>query len=121
MKRNRLGYHRFLDGEKLFKLYFEEFGTARSVAKLVSYCKTEGTKNPHTGRPPTRMGVWKAMWAWALMPENLTIARQIFNNGLALSGEYYSDDEWKEFCTSKAKGGVELGKDRYREFEEAMK
>lgn len=112
---------KFLDGEALFRLYFGDMGTARSAIKLVDWCISQGIKNPHTGKPPTRMGVWKAMWTWALLPENLKTSQAIFNKAMSEAGEFYTDAEWKEFATIKAKGGVELGKRKYREFEEAIR
>jgi hypothetical protein len=121
MSKMNLGKVKYLDGERLFRLYFEEMGTAGSMAKLVNFCVSEGKKNPKTGKPPTRMSVWKAMWTWALLPENLATARKIFDKNMSASGEFYSDAEWKEFVFTKAKGGVELGKKKYNRFEEAIK
>jgi len=120
MKPTNLSRIQFLDGEKLFRLYWEDMGTSRSVAKLVNFCVSEGWTNPRTGKPPTRMGVWKAMWSWALKPENLQKSRQMFNDGMIESGILYTKEEWKEFVTTKARGGLELGRRRYRAFEEAI-
>lgn len=119
--KNKLNSLKFLDGEVLFRKYFEEMGTARSFAKLVNFCVTQSQRNPKTGKPPTRMGVWKAMWSWALRPENINTAREIFNKAMRDEGEHYTDDEWKEFIFTKAKGGAELGKSRYEKLEEAVK
>lgn len=96
-------------------------GNAGSMAKLVNFCMTQGQKNPRTGKPPTRMGVWKAMWTWALLPENIKTSKDIFNKSMSEQGERYTDAEWKEFVTTKAKGGVEFGKEKYKRFEEALK
>jgi len=120
MKPTKLNHNQFLDGERLFNKYFGEMGTSRSVAKLIGFCVSEGMVNPKTGKPPTRMGIWKAMWTWALKPENLSRSRKVFNEGMILSGQLYNDEEWKEFVTAKAQGGLELGRRRYRAFEEAI-
>lgn len=121
MSTDNHSHKRFLDGEALFRHYFENMGDAGSMAKLVNMCAAQGKKNPHTGKPPTRMGVWKAMWTWALLPENLKTSKDIFMKSKSTSGEFYTDAEWKELATTKAKGGVEFGKERYKKFAEALK
>lgn len=121
MEKANLNKKRFLNGELLFRHYFEQMGSAGSMMKLVNMCAAQGMKNPQTGKPPTRMGVWKAMWTWALLPENLKTSKDIFMRSMSTSGEFYSDAEWKELATTKAKGGVEFGKERYKKFVEALK
>jgi|GEM_PF-1552179 len=114
--RYNLKNYKFLDGEELFKKYFEEMGTARSINKLVKWCISSGKINPQTGKPPTRMGVWKAMWRWALLPENSSKAFEIFRKSLSSDGEFVGIEKWNEYIHSKAVHGLQFGPKRYEEF-----
>lgn len=113
-------HYKFLDGEKLFRKYFEEMGPARSITKLTEWCKSQGCKNPLTGKPPTRMGVWKSMWRWALLPENERTAFEIFKKSLASEGELVVLEKWNEYIHSKAVHGLQFGPKRYEEFAKTL-
>ena len=77
--------YKYLDGEKLYRVYWVEMGEARSFKRLINWCSSNGFINKRNGKPPTRMGIWKAMWRWAVNhPEQ---AFEIINEGLKDSGE----------------------------------
>jgi hypothetical protein len=61
----------YMDGEKLFRKYFE-MGDARSIPRLQLMVKQD------TGIEPSLMGVWKSMWRWASLSENRDTAWQIY-------------------------------------------
>ena len=77
--------YKYLDGEQLYRVYWVEMGEARSIKRLASWCAANGLKNKRTGKPPTRMGAWKAMWRWAA--NNPEQAFEIINTGLKDTGE----------------------------------
>lgn len=118
--RYNIKHYKYLDGEELFKEYFEVMGTARSVAKLVNWCVSRGTKNPLTGKPPTRMGVWKAMWRWALAPENKEKAYEIFKNSMATLGDFVAPEDWNKFIKDRAAHGLQFGPQRYEKLIKAQ-
>lgn len=101
MRKNNLKVEKFLDGERLFKYYYEVMGDARSTSKLVEWCKTQGMVNSK-GKSPTRMGVWLAMWRYALKNEQQ--ARKFYE------GEKFSeidnppmkDSEWLDLLKQRA-------------------
>ncbi len=107
----------YLDGEMLFKYYFQTMGTARSIDKLIRYCESTGIVHPVSGKPPTRMGVYKCMWRWATSKDNQKKAFEIYNAS-ELDGffEYYDDwNQWKEFLKERVSSAYqhEKGTDRY--------
>ncbi len=114
--RYNIKHYKYLDGEELFRKYFEEMGTARSISRLVKWCISRGIKNPLTGKPPTRMGVWKSMWRWALLPENKEKAFDIFKKSLSAEGEFVVVEKWNEYIDSKAVHGLQFGPKKYEEF-----
>ena len=63
---------KYLDGEKLFRKYYE-MGESRSFALLAEWATLEGMKSSK-GQIPTPMGVWKAMWRWASLKANVETA-----------------------------------------------
>lgn len=75
---------KYLDGEKLYKAYWVEMGNARSYDRLVNWAAANKMVNPKTGKT-TRMGVWKAMYRWAV--NNPEKAYDYMNEGLRDSGE----------------------------------
>lgn len=81
---------KYLDGEKLFKKYFE-MGESRSITLLTEWAKLEGMKSSK-GNEPTPMGVWKSIWRWASLKENGDTAWSIF---CAENGNKISVNEWK--------------------------
>src|SRR5512147_842675 len=88
----------YLDGEKLFRKYYE-MGDAKSTSRLAAWAIAEGmakpvkvTKKNPNGLPV--MGVWKAMWRWASLKENRVKAYQIYYDSLFKQGGQMSFDEW---------------------------
>jgi hypothetical protein len=81
---------KYLDGEKLFRKYFE-MGESRSINLLTEWAITEGMTSS-TGQEPTDMGIWKAMWRWASLKENKDVAWKIaFQHGGCTN-----PDEWEK-------------------------
>lgn len=78
MKRNPNLREKYLDGEKLYRKYFE-MGDAKTIDRLVRWSISQGMKSSK-GNEPTHMGVWKAMWRWASLKENKEIAWEIFRH-----------------------------------------
>lgn len=88
------------EGKDIFE-YWAGLGRATSLDKVKSHFFQNGFKNPKTGKPPTRMGLWCAMWRWALL--NVEEARRIYAQYvLELDGETLSDDEWYSLVHSRA-------------------
>ena len=65
MKSNPFIDSKYLDGEKLFRVYWLDMGNARSIGRLQKWCLSHEIVNPKTFNVPTRMGLWKTMWRWA--------------------------------------------------------
>jgi hypothetical protein len=76
MSRNQNLREKYLDGEKLFRKYFE-MGEGRTILLLTEWAILDGMKSSQ-GNEPTPMGVWKAMWRWASMKENRDLAWEIY-------------------------------------------
>jgi|SRR5690349_1188727 len=89
--RNKNLREKYLDGERLFRKYFE-MGESRSIYLLTEWAKTEGMKSSK-GNEPTPMGVWKAIWRWASLQENFQTAWKIYqdNNDNASWSNYRKD------------------------------
>ena len=109
---------KYLNGEKLFRYYWEEMGNGRSCVKLAKWAGKQGLKNPNTGKPPSPMAVWFAMWRWALIPENQKVAYDIYNKAQLDLGGFVSPEQWKEFIKDKA--SVCLDKKRYANYLKAV-
>ena len=77
MQRNPNLRESYLDGEILFKKYFE-MGAAKTVERLRRFAVSQGMKSKD-GNDPTPMGVWKSMWRWASLKENHTKAWGIYS------------------------------------------
>lgn len=82
MKRNPNLKEKYLDGEVLFRKYFE-MGEAKSIKRLARWAISVGmakptkvSKNNPEGIPT--MGVWKSMWRWASLKENRDTAWEIY-------------------------------------------
>ena len=75
IKRNSNLREKYLDGEKLFRKYYE-MGDSRTITLLTEWAITEGMTSSK-GTQPTEMGVWKAMWRWASLKENRETAWEI--------------------------------------------
>lgn len=97
---------KYLDGEQLFKVYWQEMGSARSTVRLQRWCLAHSIVNPKTQNVPTRMGLWKAMWRWA--SENRDIAYTVWRestvieDGMALPTDSYKY-EWDKLILKNAK------------------
>lgn len=83
----------YLDSKKLFEVYWVDMGAARSIKKVVEWCRSNGMINPITGKPPTRMGVWKGIYRWAL--KNQDEAYAIAQKGVSQHGDFITPEEWK--------------------------
>lgn len=68
-------------------------GDARSLTKLNKWAEANGIRNPVTGKPPSKVACYKAMWRWASLKENQRKAYEIAKEALAHHGEL----EWDEF------------------------
>lgn len=90
---------RFLDGERIFRLYFTELGSARSIVKVKNQLGRDAV-NPKTGRPVGDMALWGSMYRWAM--NHLDESYQIFLAAMRDEGKYHTFDEWKTFIFEKA-------------------
>lgn len=98
---------KYLDGEQLFKVYWQEMGSARSTVRLQRWCLSHSIVNPKTQNVPTRMGLWKAMWRWA--SENREQAKEIWKISVLDSyaeqanKNYFIEMDWKTLILKNAK------------------
>jgi hypothetical protein len=90
---------RFLDGKKIFLLYYRDMGSARSIGKAKIQLGREAI-NPTTGRIVNDMAMWGSMYRWAM--NNLDTSYQIFSAAMRDEGKYHTFEEWKEFIFDKA-------------------
>lgn len=80
---------KYLDAEKLFRKYWE-MGEKRSINLLTEWAISQGIQSP-SGKNPTPMGIWKAMWRWASLKENKDKALKI-----AQEFEAINPDRWNK-------------------------
>lgn len=85
----------YLDGEKLFRKYYE-MGEAKSTQKLARWAISVGmashtTPSKHNKEGLPTMGVWKAMWRWATLKENKGTA---FHIAITNSSKKPTMEEW---------------------------
>lgn len=97
---------KYLDGEQLFKVYWQEMGSARSTVRLQRWCLAHSIVNPKTQNVPTRMGLWKAMWRWA--SENRDEAFRVWISSTKGLETYSTPDlefvaEWNKLIVKNAK------------------
>ena len=90
IKHSRTAY---LDGEALFKQYWQVMGTARSILGVRRWCIAQGILNPVMNTPPTAMGIEKAMYRWAI--KHLDESFEIFNASLRDEGKFHTKKEWE--------------------------
>lgn len=83
--------HKILDGEKLFRLYYLEMGSARSVKKVIKQLG-DSAINPATGRVVTDMAIWFAIYRWAM--DNLDASYDIISKAAYDEGVYYPKEQW---------------------------
>jgi len=84
---------RFLDGERIFRIYFTEMGSARSLGKVKKQLG-ESARNPYKGTIVTDAAIEGSMWRWAM--NNLDFSYPIFNEAMRNEGKYHTFEEWKE-------------------------
>ena len=102
MKSNPIRDKKYLDGEQLFAVYWQEMGDGRSTIRLQRWCLAHSIVNPKTLNVPTRMGLWKAMWRWATENQNKAyeIWKSQFNNSVP---EEAHQLRWKREILKNAK------------------
>ena len=91
---------RILDPERMFRMYFTDMGSARSLQKVINQLGVDGI-NPNLGRPVTPMAVEFSIYRWAMC--NPELSYQIYNAAMMDEGKYHTMDEWKDFLIKKAK------------------
>jgi hypothetical protein len=96
----RMNKNMILDGEKIFRMYFTDMGSARSIGKVIKQLGTAAV-NPNTGRTVTHMAIWFSLWRWAM--ENLDLSYQIFSYAMRDEGKYHTKEEWIEFVNTHAR------------------
>ena len=84
--------HKILDGEKIFRIYYLDMGSARSIVKLKRFLG-ESAINPNTGRVVQDMAVWFSMYRWAM--ENFELSYEIVSKAAYDEGVYYPKDKWR--------------------------
>lgn len=94
--KHRAAESKILDDKHCFELWVE-MGDGGSYQKVQHVLASEGVKSPLTGRPPTRQGIWFAIWRYIC--ENQELVRPYFNNAWASHGDILEDDEWKGMLT----------------------
>lgn len=90
---------KILDGERIFRMYFTDMGSARSITKVKKQLG-EYAINSRTGREVTDMAIWFCLWRWAM--EHLDLSYEIFNSAMLDQGEFYSKQDWVDTVHSKA-------------------
>lgn len=90
MSRNPNLREKYLNGEALFRKYWE-MGDTRSVALLAEWAILQGMKSSK-GTEPTIMGVWKAMWRWASLKENRETAWEIVSQHSQMTRSQWIND-----------------------------
>lgn len=91
----KLSKSRTLDGEEVFRMYWTDMGSARSLVKVVKQLPT----NPNTNRPYTAMAIHFSIYWWAL--ENLEKSYDIFNKARMDEGLYNTLEEWEKFVQER--------------------
>jgi len=98
---------KYLNGEKLYTAYWKDMGGstmmggAASYRKMINYCVSNGMTNPLTGKPPTYMGIWKAMWRWAI--DHQDSAFEMAKDAFFTRGEVLTKERWNDEIVSKVK------------------
>lgn len=87
----KLSKQRLIDGERAFRLYWTDMGSARSIRKVVKQLPS----NPNTNRPYYDMAVWFALYSWAIA--NIDLSYEIYSKAMMDEGKYHTKDEWEEF------------------------
>lgn len=106
---------KYLNGEVLFRYYWGEMGSARTLSKLVMYCVSQGWVNPWTGQPPRKMTLHKAMYRWATQKDNFEASYQVVQNEQRDEGNFMTREEWKEFLRKQVKSAWQFPRPVYYE------
>jgi len=102
MKSNPIRDKKYLDGERLFTVYWQEMGDSRTTIRLQRWCLAHSIVNPKTQNVPTRMGLWKAMWRWAV--ENQDEAIKVWSEGMDYNKiDGVVESEWNKLILNNAK------------------
>lgn len=91
---------KFLHDREIW-VHWTGLGKVGSLRLLVEYSKKQGWFNPKTGKPPTPMACWNAMWRWAI--RNPVEARPMYADYVKDFGDYLTDDEWNEVLNDRAR------------------
>jgi len=121
-----------LDGKLLYEQYFK-MGDGASITRLARFAMSMGmsqgvkkTKINKDGLP--FMSVWKAVWRWASVQENKTIAFQIFQEYVRNygwegdtdfpwpAGTEISWSDWHKFMIPKIKSAWQYKPNRHERF-----
>ena len=106
---------KYIDGEFLYHYYFAVMGTAKSTQKLPDVCLERGMVNTLTGKPPTQMSCWKAIWLWACKKENHQKAYTIYNDFLSTIGQFVTFEEFKDVLRRYAITSNQFPNQAYRD------
>ena len=99
---------RNLNGEDIFRTYWEEMGNARSLRALAE----KFPRNPVTGERLTVDAGYKSMWRWACRPENEKAAYHIFRKSPLGRDPEWTPERWHAELKEKARWA--LTKTQYR-------
>lgn len=85
-----------LDDEYLFNKYFIEMGPGGSVNKLWLELKNKGIRNPATGKPITKSGIWQSITRYKVRNWNVpevknAVLKYYIDSGWVLTEEEYRD------------------------------
>ena len=105
----------YIPAETLWRTYWIDMGTARSLKKLSKWCANNGIVHPVTKKPPSDSGCQKAMARWAAKIENQELAYKILNEGLANNADFWTKEEFLEYVASKVTGAFQHKTDKKRE------
>jgi hypothetical protein len=95
----RMEKNKILDGQRIFRMYYTDLGSARSIVKVRKQLGNDAI-NPRTGRHVTNMAIWFSMYRWAY--ENLDLSYQIFMDAMRDEGKFHTREEWETFVSHKA-------------------
>jgi hypothetical protein len=98
MSKIRLTRPSLLDGKSLFRIYWTDMGSQRSIRRL----RENTGLNLQRGKPFSPRGLWLALWKWAI--NNPDEAFEIFTAANRDEGIFHTRQEWDEFLLEKAQG-----------------
>ena len=87
-----------LDQKECWKLWHVQLGTLNATQR---YFRDKGIINPKTGNPPTKSGIEKAAFSWAI--ENPDEARIDLERSWMKEGIILTDEEWGRVLTKMGK------------------